>query len=808
MALAGTNPITGSLSLPPAVLTSSPEANLTKILFILEDSQLAQRCVSLLKSAGLAWSPSIINSAEPLGESTAPFEYDLVVGSWRSADGCGRSTLDKLRDSGINAPFILIAPEDSVPDIGEILRRGVEDWLSLSELSRLPFVAMKALEAKALKEELARANRARRLAEDRYRSLFEQDAAGVFRCYADGLILDLNATCAWMLGYATCDEARGRHLQDSAANKDDVQYLLRRTQEKKAVSNLELEILRPGGETVSATASGRLVEQEAGLEPVVEGILMDITRWKLAEDGVRRAEQRFRTLLEKSPNGISLLDAEGRVLYSSHAVSPIFGYALDERVGKNAFELIHPDDASEVASVFARLVQNPYGSAASQFRYQHKDGSWRWIEALGTNLLDDPSVSAIVVNYRDVTGRRRLQEQLFQAQKMEAVGRLAGGVAHDFNNLLTAILGYSDMVIEKLPDTNGVHRYVTQIKKAGERAASLTRQLLAFSRLQVMSPQVLDLNAVVSDMSQMLRRMMGEDIRVQVEPAATLGRVKADPSQIEQVVLNLAVNARDAMLHGGELTIRTSNVSVPEAMVEGHVQVEPGDYVLLEMSDTGCGMDAETRARVFEPFFTTKEKGKGTGLGLSTVYGIIKQSGGYIWAASEPGLGSTFTIYLPTVSEPLSAVKPIEAPEQGHRGVETLLLVEDDGSVRGLLRRVLRSRGYRVLEANNGEQGLALCTDLQGSSIHLILTDVVMPGLTGPEFARRARSLHPESQILFMTGYAGNCVGGTEVLEPNAYCIQKPFSTEVLAAKVRSILDGSEEAELDAEPSSSEGATA
>jgi two-component system, cell cycle sensor histidine kinase and response regulator CckA len=807
MASGDTSSTRDGLAFSSAFLTSSsPEASSIKVLIVLEDSQLANRCVSQLKGAGLAWTPTIIHSLQTLCDAAA-VQYDLAIGSWEIASLTDKSVIEELRQHGINAPFILIAPEGAVPNAAEMLRRGVEDWLIPSQLARLPFVVMKTLESNALQAELSRSNRARHLAEDRYRFLFEQQAAGVFRAYSQGLILEVNETCASMLGYTTCEQARGRYLQDSASGKDDFQFLLRRVQERKSVSNLELEIGRPGGQTVWAMATARLLDQEAGLEPVVEGILLDITRWKRAEDGVRRAEQRFRTLLEKSPNGISLLDAEGRVLFSSHAVSPIFGYELDERVGKNAFELVHPDDASEVISTFSRIVQNPYGSAASQFRYRHKDGNWRWIEALGTNLLDDPSVSAIVVNYRDVTGRRKLQEQLFQAQKMEAVGRLAGGVAHDFNNLLTAILGYSDMVMEKLPPADGARRYVVQIKKAGERAAALTRQLLAFSRLQVMAPQVLDLNAVISDMSHMLRRMAGEDIRLNIEPTAALGRVKADPSQIEQVLLNLAVNARDAMLHGGELTIRTSNVSVPETTVEGHVQVAVGDYVLLEISDTGCGMSAETRARAFEPFFTTKEKGKGTGLGLSTVYGIIKQSGGYIWVASEPDRGSTFTIYLPAVREAVSAAKPAEALREGQRGAETLLLVEDEASVRGLLRRILRSKGYQVLEAGSGEQALTVCQDFQ-ETIHLILTDVVMPGLTGPKFARLALALHPESQVLFMTGYAGDSVGGTQVLDPHAHFIQKPFSADALAMKVRSVLDAAPKSESSQSPVSREGITA
>ncbi len=509
--------------------------------------------------------------------------------------------------------------------------------------------------------------------------------------------------------------------------------------------------------------------------------------WR-ADEALRQSERRFRTLVEKSSDAISLVNAEGKVFYSSHAVSPIFGYTLEERIGKNVFELVHPEDIPRTVPLFQGLLKTPFGSAFTELRYRHKNGSWRWIEALGTNLLEDPAVRAVVINYRDITDRRNLQEQLFQAQKMEAVGRLAGGVAHDFNNLLTAILGYSDMVLEKLPRSAPPRRYIAEIRKAGERAAGLTRQLLAFSRLQVLAPQVLDLNSVISEMSKMLRRVIGEDITLVTPLGAVQGHVKADPSQIEQVILNLAVNARDAMPNGGQLTLATSNISLEENLTFQGVRVNPGPYVLLEVSDTGCGMDAATRARAFEPFFTTKEKGKGTGLGLSTVYGIVKQSGGYIWLYSEPGCGTTFKIYLPRVDDPLPAGKLSESAARKHQGNETILLVEDENSVRALIRQVLRAKGYEVVEARDGAQALEISRN-SNRTFHLMLTDVVMPQMNGPELARRMSALQPGMKVLYMTGYAGNTVGGAEVLERGAEYIQKPFAADALAHKIRTILD-------------------
>lgn len=643
-----------------------------------------------------------------------------------------------------------------------------------------------SLSADALRERLNQAEKAQRLAENRYRLLFERSLAGVYRATLDGRIVDLNESCARMFGYSKPDEARGHILQETFLAPGDFERLLRLVLEHKSIGNLELELQRQDGQRLCVLLGASLLEN--GSEPVIEGTLIDITERKQAEEALRRSEERFRTLVEKSSDAISLVDGSGKVLYSSHAISPIFGYSLEERMGKSVFEFIHPEESAQVLHTFKKLLAQPYGSASIELRYRHKDGSWRWIEALGTNLLEDPSVQAVAINYRDITERRQLMEQLFLAQKMEAVGRLAGGVAHDFNNLLTAILGYSDMVLEKLPRGSVLSRYTSEIKRAGERAASLTRQLLAFSRLQVMSPRVLDLNVVIEEMSRMLRRVIGEDVTLTTSPGAGLERVKVDPSQVEQVILNLAVNARDAMPEGGELRIRTSNARFAEDFIAEGVRVQAGSYVALEVTDTGCGMDSETSARVFEPFFTTKEKGKGTGLGLSTVYGIVKQSGGYIWVSSEPQKGTTFKIYLPGLEEAAAPAKAADAPVQIDRGSETILLVEDETNVRELLCGMLRSKGYEVLEAARGEEALALGKN-HSQPIHLIVTDMVMPQMNGRELARRLCALHPESNVLYMTGYAGNKIGAIDVLENDVAFIHKPFSAEALSQKVRSILD-------------------
>jgi two-component system, cell cycle sensor histidine kinase and response regulator CckA len=753
------------------------------------EPQIANRCISELRAAGFELVADAVHTRHALHDALESKKYDVIIVESSVPSHANTKFWEDLQKEASDVPLILVTDRLTSEEAGILLRRGVADCVVNGDFARLPLAAMKILEAKSLEEEVAWANRFRRLAQERYRSLFEQNVAGVYRASLDGRILELNESCAWMFGYATSDEARTHRLQEIVSNGEDIEYLLRRVQDKKTISHFELELRRRDGQSLWALASASLWEQEPDYPPLIEGTLVDITRWKRAEDGLRRREHRFRALLDKSSDAISLVDSAGRVLYSSHAVSPIFGYELEERIGQNVFEFVHPEDAPQVLSAFGRLVHRPFSSVSAQLRYRHKDGSWRWIEALGTNLLEDGSVQGVVINYRDVTEQRRLQDQLVQAQKMEAIGCLAGGVAHDFNNLLTAILGYSDMILEKAPPASAIHRYSTQIKQAGERAASLTRQLLAFSRLQVMAPKVMDLNAVLSEMTRMLRRVIGEDIKLNFIPAPELGRVKVDPSQIEQVILNLAVNARDAMPQGGELTIRTSSEAVGDNFVEDKARVQPGAYVVLEVSDTGCGMDPETRARAFEPFFTTKERGKGTGLGLSTVYGIVKQSGGYIWLSSEPGKGATFRIFLPKVDEPVSTNKVGELSAGHAGGAETILLVEDENAVRALLRRILRSKGYRIIEAKNGDEAIAACLSHK-ERIDLILSDIVMPRMNGRDLAQRAGKIHPEAMLLYMTGYASHKLGSTELLELGTPFIQKPFSADTLAQRVRSVLDG------------------
>ena len=507
-----------------------------------------------------------------------------------------------------------------------------------------------------------------------------------------------------------------------------------------------------------------------------------------AEVALRRNEQRFRALVEHSWDAVALFGPDGAILYGSPATTRVLGYDLPEFVKYNALELIHPDDRDAVVGRLTESMAHPGGRVDVAARVRHKDGTWRYLEGVFTNLLDDPSVAAIVNNYRDATERRSLEQQVIQAQKMEAVGRLAGGVAHDFNNILTAIGGYTDLLLADLPLDDPRRQDVDEIHRAADRAAALTQQLLAFSRRQVLQPKVINVNALVVNVEKMLRRLIGEDVQLEAALAEDVGRVRADPGQLEQVLVNLAVNARDAMPGGGRLTIETSNIELDAAYATEHRTVAPGPYVLIAVSDTGTGMSADTQSHIFEPFFTTKEVGKGTGLGLATVYGIVKQSGGSIWVYSELGHGTTIKVYFPRVDEP---AEPLAAPglvdPASLRGTETILLVEDEPSVRGVARQVLARQGYTVLEAPDGQTALMMIA--AGARVDLVLTDVVMPGMSGRALADQLARRSPGIRVLYMSGYTDDAIVRHGMLEPGLAYLQKPFRPDALAQKVREVLN-------------------
>ena len=499
------------------------------------------------------------------------------------------------------------------------------------------------------------------------------------------------------------------------------------------------------------------------------------------------SDERYRFVTENIADAVFLLELDGRIALGNHRAEMITGYAQAELVGRAFFSLLPEAGAREAR---ARLSDVRVGVKVSPFfevELIQKDGARVLLEVHVTSVLKDGQPVARLGVARDITERRYLEDQLRQAQKMEGIGRLAAGVAHDFNNLLTAIGGRCYLVLNALTSENPIRREIEIIQDAAERAAKLTHQLLAFSRKQILDPCVLDLNATVTGIEPLLRRMIREDIEIATALDSAAGRVKADAGQIEQVLLNLAVNASDAMPNGGWLTLATSNVTLDEAYARTHAEVEPGPYVMLSVSDTGHGMTAEVQAHIFEPFFTTKEVGKGTGLGLATVYGIAKQSGGHITVHSEPGQGAVFKLYLPRVEEAPGTAEPARPTEITRRGSETVLLVEDDEPLRTLAREILSIQGYTVLDAISPSEALRLA-DVHPGPIHLLVTDVVMPQMNGRQVADHLLAARPGLKVLFMSGYTDAAIVEHGVLEPGTHFLQKPFTPDGLSRKVREAL--------------------
>jgi two-component system, cell cycle sensor histidine kinase and response regulator CckA len=506
-------------------------------------------------------------------------------------------------------------------------------------------------------------------------------------------------------------------------------------------------------------------------------------------------EELFSLIGESAEDMIAVVDVNGRRLYNSPSYQRLLGYSAEELESTSSLEQIHPDDRQKVVQAAQEAHQSGFGRRV-EYRFRHKDGRWLTLESTASVARDvDGEVQKLVIVNRDITERKQLEVQLSLSQQLEAIGRLSGGVAHDFNNLLGVIIGYSEALQQRLSPDDPNREAIDEIRNAGERAASLTQQLLAFSRKQVLELKVLDLNTIVADVEKILSRLIGEDIGLRLALSPQPAMVKADRSQIEQVLLNLAVNARDAMPQGGALIIETADVAYDQSSPRQRPYLVPGQYVLLKVTDTGCGMDAALQSRIFEPFFTTKGKGKGTGLGLATVYGVIKQSGGYILVESEVGRGTTFEVYLPSVAEAVES--PVEARRPARPGHDrAILLVEDEHSLRKLTLRTLREIGYTVLEAQDARQALEIAAP-EEIVIDLLLTDVVMPGMSGPALAGALCARRPEVRVLYMSGYTDGEIAPHGVLEAGTAILRKPFTCEQLVHCVEEAL-GAVTAEMEA----------
>ncbi len=719
--------------------------------------------------------------------------------------GDGARALDVIRE---DSPALVIV-EDALPDMTatEFCRRtralrGGADAVILVITNRddeLPAVldagatdlyatslGPAALEIRLLVAERLVAQHARlRDRELRFRLLYDSGVAGVTISDFDGNFKEANIAFLRMLGYTHEDMLAGKLNWEVITPLDHLVPDHEAREQLRATGFLPLrerEYVHKNGQHIAALVGS------AALEGTTECIsyVTDISERKRAEEALRASEAQYRTLFEQAPFPKFLYDHETlRFLAVNDAAIRHYGYSREEFL-RMTLDDLRPRPHGPGFST--HLSANEFGDArVGLSKHTKKDGSVIDVDFTVQKFEFGNKPCALAVAL-DVTERNRMEAQLRQAQKMEAIGNLAGGVAHDFNNLLSIILSYSEMLAAELKPGDPMRDDLEQILEAGRRAADLTKQLLAFSRKQILQPKVLELDAVVGGVTKMLRRLVGEDVELTVVPGLGLGTVSADPGQIEQVLMNLVANARDAMPDGGKLTIETANVNLDSGYAATHTDVKPGPYVMLAVSDTGSGMDAATRERIFEPFFTTKEKGKGTGLGLSTVFGIVQQSGGYIQVYSEPGVGTTLKVYLPAADRAPAAVPPSNPEARTRDGSETILLVEDEAPVRALTRTILERHGYRVLEAQSGGDALLIC-EQHDAKIDVLLTDVVMPRMSGTKLAERLRSLRPEMKVLYMSGYTDDSILRDGVLDADLAFLQKPITPETLTRKVREVIE-------------------
>jgi len=757
-------------------------------LLILDDREDdARLMVERLKQAGFEPCAQRVDSEAGFRAALDP-ALDLVIADFTLAGWNPLAALALVQSRDWDIPFVIVTNLAGEEHAVAAMRQGAADYLLKGNLTRLGTAVTHALEVRSLRAEKRAADAALRTSEARFRALIENGWEAVVLFSAQGEILYSSPAGERMLGYAP-EEMRGWSAFD-----------LIHPDERDLVARALTDCMQcPGRNTPVAARvqhrDGAWRNLEGMLtnllhEPAVGAIVnnyCDVTERKRAEVALKDAQGRLERAVVAGGVGLWDWDLVTNEVYYSSEWKRHIGYADDEIAGdlEEWRCRVHPDDLERAMQCVKDYLNGNRPDYEVEFRFRHKDGSYRNILAHGSKLLaEDGTPARLIGSHMDVTDRTELQAQLHQAQKMEAVGQLAGGVAHDFNNMLAVINGYAELLVIQRPDDALLRPMAESILDAGRRAAALTQQLLAFSRRQIVVPRIVDLNEAVVGAERMLRRLIGEDLELAVVLAPDTACVYADPGQIDQVLVNLAVNARDAMPAGGRLTFQTRKVVVDGA---GQVDQKAGAYVRLSVTDTGCGMDPATRAQIFEPFFTTKGVGQGTGLGLATVYGIVKQWGGFIRVASEPRKGTRFEIDFPC-SSPVEREVPEEDAELPEPGRETILVVEDEPAVRSLIALILTSSGYRVLQAEDGEAALRTCAEYAGL-IDLVLTDVVMPKLGGAGLRERLRVVRPGTKLVYMSGYTDDAVVRSGIVHTDVPFIQKPFTPAQLSRKIREVLD-------------------
>jgi two-component system, cell cycle sensor histidine kinase and response regulator CckA len=711
--------------------------------------------------------------------------FDVVMLDLTLPDADGIDTLLRVHNHAPSVPIVVLTGLDDEALAVRAVREGAQDYLVKGQVtSQLLVRAMRyATERKRAIEALQRS-------EEYFRSLIENALDIIAVLDTEGTVRYGSPSILRVLGFDP--QALAQHDLFSLIHPEDrasVQAILNEARDDNRARSFEFRIKHKNGSWRVLEAIGRRFSMDSTRPGYVLNS-RDITERKHAEEALRQANETLRAVIDTSPLAIYTLDPSARVQTWNGAAERIFGYPAVDVIGR-PLPIIFPEDLPEFRDGLDEIARGGIISGLER-RARRRDGSAvevsQWAAPLRSGAGSFVGSVAIVA---DDTDRKRLEEQFRQAQKMEAVGRLAGGIAHDFNNLLTVITGYCQMLLDRLEPVDPTFEDMQQVLKAADRATTLTKQLLAFSRKQIVQPKVVDTANLIHEMDHILKRLVGEDIELHLSVPHDIGKVRVDPGQIEQVIVNLAVNARDAMPKGGRLTIETQNVEVDEKIVARHLSMEPGPYVLLAISDTGVGIPPEMLVHLFEPFFTTKEKGRGTGLGLSTSYGIVKQNRGEIVVYSEPGVGTTFKIYLPRVDAPVE-VEYVPAVETRRvRGTETILIVEDEEGVRKVLVEMLTHQGYRVLVAGGGPEALELFHQHCGP-LDLLITDVIMPKMSGRELADQLRQPRPDLKVLFVSGYTDSAIVNHGILEPGTVFLQKPFSPEQLTSKVRDILESAE----------------
>ncbi|HUR94573.1 MAG TPA: PAS domain S-box protein [Gemmatimonadales bacterium] len=756
-------------------------------ILILEDVPMDAELVEYeLQRTSINFDARRVDTRDEFLRELDEFRPDLILSDYTLPRFDGMAALSLARERAPSVPFLIVTGSVNEETAVGCMKAGATDYLLKSNLARIGPAIEGALARVEARAEKARAEAALRRSEANLRAIFNTSLQAFVLVDGDGTILALNPTAEeWAV------QLVGHLLGEGDCIHD---FIPEATESFQAALNGDARTVeryirgKDGVDRWYETTHAPVVDDRGG----VIGVCLnarDVSERKSAEQALQESEARYRDLFDNASDLVCTTRLDGTFLYANPAWSDAMGYTDEALAARKFVDLVHPDSRERYYDVVARAEAGEHVGHVDLVLVTAA-GVPLTLEGNLSCTSSDGSPSRLRGIYRDVTERKRVEDQLRRAERMQAAGRLAGGVAHEVNNMMTGVIGFSEFLLRGLEVDDPRRGEVREIIKAGTRAADVTRQLLAFTRQQFLRPEVLPINAVVRDLEMMLRRSLGEDHRFELALAPDAGEIRADRGQLEQVLVNLMLNARDAMSSAGRVTVSTRVTELDEHYAQQHDEaaIPFGQYVQLAVSDTGAGMDREVQARIFEPFFTTKPVGQGTGLGLSTVYGIVKQSGGFIWVYSEPGLGTTFKIYLPRVGGGVALPESGERPSMAEGGSETILVVEDEEMVRGLATRGLREHGYTVLEALHGADAIRQLQS-RPSGVDLVITDVVMPEMGGRELGRRLRAMRPSLPVLFMSGYTGEDVIQRGLMDPDAPFQQKPFAPDGLARKVREMLD-------------------